>query len=115
MTDSGLVLVHHDAPADLDFRRWLEQEYFPAIMPLMGVKRVTRLRSTSPEGLLRPYLTVLHTDDVRRTVEATSDAAWRELASEAVKRGVSQREIVPYRQLFELEAVAQPIPERGML
>ncbi|GEM_PF-6490345 len=104
MSDPGLVLVHHNAPNDPGFRRWLEDEYFPAIMPLMGVQRVTRLHSTSPAAVLRPYLTVLHTDDVHHTVSATLDPAWQALASEAIERGVARREIVPYRQIFQLDA-----------
>ncbi len=103
MSNSGLVLVHHDAPEDVGFRTWLEQTYFPAIMPIMGFKRVTRLRSSDPLVQTRPYLTVLHTDDLARTVAATQDPAWQALAGEAVSRGVSQRQIIPYEQLFELE------------
>ena len=104
MSDRGLVLVHHDAPQDPSFTRWLEGDYFPAIMPIMAVDRVTRLHTTSPAAVLRPYLTVLHTEDVERTVAATDDPAWRELADEAIRRGVARRQIVPYRQIFEVNA-----------
>jgi hypothetical protein len=104
VSKSGLVLVHHNAPENAAFRMWLEKTYFPAILPIMGVKQVTRLRSTDALAELRPYLTVLHTDDVARTVAATRDPVWQTLASEAVSRGVARRQIIPYEQLFELEA-----------
>ncbi|HLY66397.1 MAG TPA: hypothetical protein VKU60_12755 [Chloroflexota bacterium] len=104
MSESGLVLVHHDAPDTPAFREWLEREYFPAIMPIMGVKRVTRLRAISTDPLPRPYLTVLHTEDVRRTVTATDNPSWQALAAEAVERGVAQRLMVPYQQVFQLDA-----------
>lgn len=103
MSNAGLVLVHHDAPDDRGFTSWLEGTYFPAIMPIMGVKRVTRLRSLEPITSLRPYLTVLHTDDVAQTVAATEDPLWQALAADAVRRGVDRRQIVPYQQLFDLE------------
>ena len=99
---AGLVLVHHEAPADPIFRAWLEGTYFSAIAPMMGVHRITRLRG-SADSPLGQYLTVLHTDDVGHTLGATGTPEWQALAAEAVARGVSRRTIVPYERLIEVE------------
>ncbi len=104
MTSSGLVLVHHDAPTDLTFSQWLHGEYLPAIMPLMGLSRVTRNEAISPESASHQFVTILETPDVEHTLAAMNNPAWQQLAAEAVRRGVSRREIAPYRQIFQLEA-----------